>query len=517
MHVHTCAPTAACAGVSARTRCLQLCCSRPCVPGPAARGGQTLAGAPRALVVQGPRVCGGRKLRAAAWARGELELDKASRPPLLPPQGIWSEEPRPRGAGEGAACFSAAVPAPQVGSGPGSEVRAWWVSATRSAWGWAWMLARQRSCASCTEGFSHGLGLCMLRTWADECTRVRMHACVGAYLCSRACLHTGPHVCPRRLPVVARRRQRVRARAGRGRRVCWAARTHMSGVALTCSRARLASPAASARRAPASRRCRGMTHGLAEEAVTQSWIPAAPHPLAGHRSHVEPAGPRPRPARRDAAGCWGSPSGCWEQGWGHMPLPWAAVGTAGSLCGHGAPGAFGRVGGGSPGRSGWHCARPDSRLSWAPGSGSGTFPGGVSGGAGCTQPWPNPACRPPRQRCQTLPRAPTREGSPLRGGHLRSRYLWVHAVGDAPGAGIARPAAQAPAAPRPVPAPRQGICLPLTHSFPGPTCQGPWARGGGLQAPVQHRHQMWQGWGRSTCHGFATGLGCGSSSTCPWR
>ncbi|KAM9620455.1 uncharacterized protein ACIBXB_019977 [Morphnus guianensis] len=162
---------------------------------------------------------------------------------------------------------------------------------------------------------------------------VRAHACVGACLCSRARLHTGPRVCPRRLPAVAHRRQRVRARAGRGGRVCWATRTHMSGVALTCSRAHFTSPAASARRAPAPRRCRGMTHGLAEEAVTQSWIPASPHPpgrpaIAATWSLRDPSRGR-HGGTRPGAGCWGSPSGCW----GHVPLR----GSAGSLRGRGGP------------------------------------------------------------------------------------------------------------------------------------------------------------------------------------
>lgn len=172
---------------------------------------------------------------------------------------------------------------------------------------------------------------------------VRAHACVGACLRSRARLHTRPRVCPRRLPAVAhRRRVCVHARAGAGG-VCWATRTHMSGVALTCSRAHFTSPAASARRAPAPRRCRGMTHGLAEEAVTQSWIPASPHPPAGR-----PSRPRGACGTRAAAGTarrgrvpgTGAPRRTAGSGaGGDVPLR----GNAGSLRGRGGPSGLTKV------------------------------------------------------------------------------------------------------------------------------------------------------------------------------
>lgn len=61
---------------------------------------------------------------------------------------------------------------------------------------------------------------------------------------------------------------------------------------------------------------------LAEEAVTQSWTPAAPHPRPGHRGHVEPAGP----------GLWGmllgagAPRGAAGAGLGARAPRWAMQG-----------------------------------------------------------------------------------------------------------------------------------------------------------------------------------------------
>lgn len=122
-----------------------------------------------------------------------------------------------------------------------------------------------------------------------------------------------------------------------------------------CARRRARAPGAAA-----------VTHGLAEEAVTQCWIPAVPHPSpgrSGHRGHVEPPGSAAGPARRGWR-CWGSP---W--GWVHESLAWA-VGMEGPW----EPVPSGVQEEDAPG-SGWHRARPDSRPSWAWGSGSGTFPG----------------------------------------------------------------------------------------------------------------------------------------------
>lgn len=200
------------------------------------------------------------------------------------------------------------------------------------------MLAQLHSCASCTEGFCCRLGLRTLRTRAGESTRVCVHthvlvlACAPEHVCTQGHV-CAPAACPRSLTDVS---VCVHARAGAGG-VCWATRTHMSGVALTCSRAHFTSPAASARRAPAPRRCRGMTHGLAEEAVTQSWIPASPHPPAGR-----PSRPRGACGTRAAAGTArrgrvpgaGAPRRTAGSGaGGDVPLR----GNAGSLRGRGGP------------------------------------------------------------------------------------------------------------------------------------------------------------------------------------
>lgn len=135
-----------------------------------------------------------------------------------------------------------------------------------------------------------------------------------------------------------------------------------AGVALTCSRVRVAGSARRAR-APGA-----VTHGLAEEAVTQCWIPAAPQPplpgRSGHRGHVEPAGPAAGPAGHGWR-CWGVPAGLLRAGCTCLLLGQWARRVPGSRCmqEEDAPG------------SGWHRARPGSRPTWAWGSGLGTFPG----------------------------------------------------------------------------------------------------------------------------------------------
>lgn len=166
---------------------------------------------------------------------------------------------------------------------------------------------------------------------------VRAHACVGACLCSRARLHTRPRVCPRRLPAVAHRRQRVRARAGRGGGgVLGHAHAHVGGCPhmQPCA---LHLPGGLCTPGPCASRCRGMTHGLAEEAVTQSWIPASPHPPAGR-----PSRPRGACGTRAAAGTArrgrvpgaGAPRRTAGSGaGGDVPLR----GNAGSLRGRGGP------------------------------------------------------------------------------------------------------------------------------------------------------------------------------------
>lgn len=328
-------------------------------PVPAARGGRTFTGALRAAVDSSGLQRGRRGSRA--------ELPD----PLLPPQGTWSEEPQPGGAGQ------AAAPAPPVGSSPG-DPRA---GATSSAWPWARMpgrVLRQFGLARVEDGG---------RRWCFpvfSATSARGATCV-------------------------RPRSRADVSAGRGGRLCRAAHTRTPGVALTA--ARLASPP---HRAPAPGAA-GVTHGLAEEAVTQSWIPAASHPPTGHRGHVEPAGPA-SPGCPAGAGCCGSPSGCGERAGGAGAFP----GPCGSLRGHGDAGAFGH--------SGWHGARPDSCPSWALGSGLGTFSGGVSGGASCAQPWLNLVCQ-PRAAVPGAAPSPHLESSPLRRGHLWSRHVWAPAVG----------------------------------------------------------------------------------------
>lgn len=118
----------------------------------------------------------------------------------------------------------------------------------------------------------------------------------------------------------------------------------VSGVALTCS------PAHSCTPGPASE------SPLAEEAVTQSWTPAAPHPPA------RPPWPRGACGTRavgDAAGCRGCPWGCRSRAGGSCP-PLGYAGAVRSLCGCDDPSAFGCVAGGSSGLVGWHRALPES-------------------------------------------------------------------------------------------------------------------------------------------------------------
>lgn len=248
---------------------------RPCVSGAAAA-----VGASRVQLhaqdgcSRGHRSCGEQCewwQKAPGCSRARGEGDEGSWLPLLPPRGIRREEPQPRGAGEAAAPFSAAAAAPQVGSGRGSEGPVRWVSATRAERGGSHGCAR----VHLAQTGSPAVWICACRGHGQTGARVCVRTHVLALTCAPGHVCTRSHICA---PAAARRRRRVRARAGRG------GRTHMSGVALTCSRARFASPAASARRAAASRRCRGVTHGRPEEAVTQSWTPASPHPAAGRPS-----------------------------------------------------------------------------------------------------------------------------------------------------------------------------------------------------------------------------------------
>lgn len=139
-----------------------------------------------------------------------------------------------------------------------------------------------------------------------------------------------------------------------------------AGVALTCSRVRVAGSPRRARAPGAA----GMTHGLAEEAVTQSWIPAAPHPPAALAIAATWSPRDLRPAQRDASGGAEGPRGAARSRAGGtcpFPGPWGPRGPW-------EPVPSGVQEEDAPG-SGWHRARPSSRPSWAWGSGSGTFPG----------------------------------------------------------------------------------------------------------------------------------------------
>lgn len=293
---------------------------------------------------------------------------------------------------------------------------------------------------------------------------VRAHACVGACLCSRARLHTRPRVCPCRLPAVAHRRQRVRARAGRGGGcVLGHAHAHVGGCphmqpcALhlpggLCT----PGPCASALPGNDSRARRGSGDSVLDSCLSP---PPRRPAIAATWSLRDPSRGR-HGATRPSAGCRGSPSDCWERGRGRR----APAGE------RGVPawprGTFRCAGGGSPGRSGWRRARPDSRPSWALGSGSSTFPGGVSGGASCAQPWLNPKCRPraavPGAVLSSRPgRLPSVRGAPaepLPLGACRGLVAGACLV-----LGIAHPDARAPATPSVLPA---GSCSP---SWPSPT------------------------------------------------
>lgn len=333
------------------------------------------------------------------------------------------------------------------------------------------------------------------------------YACAGAYLCSRACLHTGATRVP---PPPARGRAPTSVCACT-RRPGWAgvlgrAHTHVRGCPhmQPCTlrlpgRTLHAGPCVSALLGNDSRAHRGSGDSVLDSCLSPP-PPAGPAIAAtwslqdlscSQPGRTQPGAGAPRRAAGSSAGGTCPFSG----------LLWA-VGTAGSLGGHGDPGAFGHAGGGTLRHSGWHHARCDSHPSWALGSGSGMFPGVFRVVPAVRSPG-RTRCAAPGQRCQVLPRVPAWEGSPLCRGHLRSCYLWVCPVGRSrqhawhwaspiplprllPPTQCLRPAA----APRPIPAPWRGICLLLTRSFPDLTCRCPW---GGLQAPVQHQHQTWPG------------------------
>lgn len=325
------------------------------------------------------------------------------------------------------------------------------------------------ACAAALVCILHGgvprrLGLRTLRTWAGESTRACVHtrvlvlACAPEHVCARGHVRA-PAACPRSLPDVS---ARVHARAGAGG-VLGHAHAHVGG----CPHMQPCTlhlpgglctpgPCASALPGNDSRARRGSRDSVLDSCLSP---PPGRPAIAATWSLRDPSRGR-RGGTRPGAGCPGSPSGCRERGWGRR----APAGERGVPA---RPrGTFRCAGGGSPGRSGWRRARPDSRPSWALGSGSGTFPGGVSGGASCAQPWLNPKCHPraavPGAVLSSCPgRLPSVRGAPaepLPLGACRGPVVAVCLV-----LGIAHPDAQAPATPSVLPA---GSCSP---SWPSPT------------------------------------------------
>lgn len=165
------------------------------------------------------------------------------------------------------------------------------------------LLARLRSRASCTRSFSCAWGSCTLRTQAGERTRVHTHTHTCQLLLALPGLSAPggghartPSACPRPHADV---KARVHARAAqRGR-----AHAHARGCPRTQPCA-LLSPAGSARRPRIFPLPAGDDSRRAEEAVTQSWIPASPHPPAGpcHRAATWSPWPRCSGAGHQAAG-----------------------------------------------------------------------------------------------------------------------------------------------------------------------------------------------------------------------
>lgn len=221
------------------------------------------------------------------------------------------------------------TPAPQVGALAG-------VQGTGTAGvchqGCVRLLARLHPHASCTRSLSCTSGSCTLQTRAGERTRVhaRTHTCQrllalpglpAPRVGGKARTHP-PSACPRP-PADVKARVHTRA-AQRGR-----AHAHARGCPRTQPCA-LLSPAGSARRPRVSPLPAGGDSRRAEEAVTQSWIPASPHPPAGpcHRAATWSPWPRCSGAGHQAAG---SRDGLWA------PYPWLLHPPAGSPA---APGAW---------------------------------------------------------------------------------------------------------------------------------------------------------------------------------